>query len=67
MMPGDWVRTTEPLMGFAQGPSAAHGDGAPQEIPAGGLCELFSIDATTGWGFCQINCVWGWGDRPGLK
>lgn len=49
MKPGDWVRTTEPLMGFAQGPSAAHGDGAPQEIPAGGLCEVFSIDVKTGW------------------
>lgn len=36
-------------MGFAQGPSVAGGDGAPREIPAGGLCEVFSIDTATGW------------------
>jgi len=47
--PGDWVRTSEPLMGFAQGPSAEHGDGAPREIPAGALCEVFSVERTTGW------------------
>jgi hypothetical protein len=47
--PGDVVRTREPLMGFEQGPSTEHGDGAPREIPADGLCEVFSIDRTTGW------------------
>ena len=38
----DWVRTREPLMGFAQGPSVEHGDGAPREIPAGAPCQVFS-------------------------
>ena len=57
MKPGDWVRTREPLMGFAQGPSAAHGDGASREIPAGGLCEVFSIDATTGWVTVQYDLL----------
>jgi hypothetical protein len=46
---GDWVRTREPLMGFAQGPSAEHGDGAPREIPAGAPCEIFSVERRTGW------------------
>jgi hypothetical protein len=49
MKSGDPVRTREPLMGFAQGPSAEHGDGAPREIPGGALCEVVAIDRTTGW------------------
>jgi hypothetical protein len=49
MKPGDWVSPRGPLMGFAQGPSLDHGDGAPREIPAGALCEVFSMDRTTGW------------------
>jgi hypothetical protein len=50
MKPGDWVRTHEPAMGFAQGPYPdEHGDGAPREIPADALCEVVSIDRTLGW------------------
>jgi hypothetical protein len=49
MKAGDWVRTREPLMGFAQGPSVEHGDGAPREIPAGAPCQVFSVERSTGW------------------
>ncbi|HMJ37095.1 MAG TPA: hypothetical protein VK501_24535 [Baekduia sp.] len=50
MKPGDYVRTCEPAMGFAQGPHRdQHGDGQPREIPAGALCEIFSINRATGW------------------
>jgi len=46
---GDWVRTREPLMGFAQGPSVEHGDGAPREIPAGAPRQVFFAERTAGW------------------
>ena len=46
---GDWVRLYESQYGTAQGPSAKHGDGRPWEVPAGGVCEVFSVDQTTGW------------------
>lgn len=49
MKTGDWVYTTEPVMGLAQGPYAEHGDGAAREIPSGAHCEIYSIDPTTGW------------------
>jgi hypothetical protein len=44
-------------MGFAQGPDAEHGDGAPREIPAGALCEIYAIDRTTGWVTIHFDLV----------
>jgi hypothetical protein len=52
---GDWAYTGKPILGFAQGLSAEHGDGAPREIPAGALCEIHSIDQTTGWVTIQFD------------
>ena len=49
MRAGDCVYTTEPVLGFAQGPLADYGDGAPREIPIGASCEIYAIDPTTGW------------------
>jgi hypothetical protein len=46
---GDWVYTTDPVMGFAQGPSAGHGHGSPREIPAGALCEVYAIEPVRDW------------------
>jgi hypothetical protein len=47
--PGDHVRTKVPLRGTARGPSAAHRDGCPREIPTGGSCDLFDVARITGW------------------
>lgn len=48
MKSGDWAYTGKPILGFAQGLSAEHSDGAPRDIPAGALREIYSIDQTTG-------------------
>ena len=57
MKSGDWAYTGKSILGFAQGPSAEHGDGAPREIPAGALCEIYSIDQTTGWVTIHFDLV----------
>jgi hypothetical protein len=49
MKPGEFIRTRQALLGVAQGPSAEHGDGAPCEIPAGSLCEIYDVQPTLGW------------------
>jgi len=46
---GDWVRLRESQYGTAQGPSDKHGDGRPWEVPSGAVCEVISVDGTTGW------------------
>jgi hypothetical protein len=46
---GDRVRLLRSEYGTAQGPSSEHGDGAPREVPAGALCEVFSLNETLGW------------------
>jgi hypothetical protein len=46
---GDFMLLKTASMGFAQGPSATHGDGAPRKISAGSRCEVFDVDRTTGF------------------
>jgi hypothetical protein len=61
---GDMVRLREAQYGFAQGPSAAHGDGRACEVPAGAMCEVFAIDRTTGWLTMHFDLVESWPREP---
>jgi len=59
MKVGDWVRTTEPEMGTAQGPTGTVGDGQPREIPVGAVCEVFSVEPRLQWATIHYELAYG--------